>query len=116
MFHWAVKSPNIQALKTLHKQATTAIINTAVSQHLRLPLHPLSHCLSHCLSHFSQDNEGLTPLHWAVMCDQPAHIQMLLASTAADVSMRDAEGRTALTHAVLNSSSSCIKVLEGVLN
>ena len=32
VFHWAVKSPNIQALKTLHKQGTAAIINTAVSQ------------------------------------------------------------------------------------
>ena len=56
-----------------------------------------------------QDREGLTPLHWAVMCDQPSHVRLLLTSTSADVTLQDREGRTALNFAVLNFSPACIK-------
>lgn len=59
-----------------------------------------------------QDQEGLTPLHWAVMCDQTVHIQQLLTRTDADVRIQDKEGRTPLNYAVLNFSPSCIKVKE----
>ena len=59
-----------------------------------------------------QDQEGLSPLHWAVMCDQAAHVRVLLTSTPADVRIQDNEGRTPLNYAVLNFSPSCIKVRE----
>lgn len=59
-----------------------------------------------------QDQEGLSPLHWAVMCDQAAHARVLLTSTPADVRIQDNEGRTPLNYAVLNFSPSCIKVRE----
>ena len=101
MFHWAVKSPNIHCLKALQRQATPTIVNTAVSS-------PLS--TSAMFPLVSQDKYGLTPLHWAVLCNQPVHTHLLLTSTAADITIRDREGRTALTHAILSSSSACIKV------
>ena len=47
------------------------------------------------------------------MSDQPAHVQLFLTSTNADVSVADRDGRTALNFAVLNFSPSCIKVSEG---
>ena len=57
-----------------------------------------------------QDQEGLAPLHWAVMSDQATHIRILLISTPADSHIQDKEGRTPLNYAVLNFSPSCIKV------
>ena len=57
-----------------------------------------------------QDNEGLTPLHWAVMGDQASHIRILLTSTNADASQQDREGRTPLNYAILSFSPSSIKV------
>ena len=57
-----------------------------------------------------QSNEGLTPLHCAVMCNQPEHIKVLLSSTDASVKSKDGEGRTPLTYAVLVGSPQCIKV------
>ena len=59
-----------------------------------------------------QDQEGLSPLHWAVMCDQAAHARVLLTSTPADVRIQDNEGKTPLNYAVLIFSPSCIKVRE----
>ena len=58
-----------------------------------------------------QNNEGLTPLHWAVMCDQDAHIHIFLSSTQVDAAAQDPNGRTPLNYAILNFSPNCIKVL-----
>ena len=59
---------------------------------------------------FSQDKDCLTPLHWAIMSDQAAHVKMLLNTDRVDVSMQDSDGRAALNYAVLNFSPSCIRV------
>lgn len=95
LFHWAVKSPNIQCLKLLCKYATPGIANTPT-------------------------NEGLTPLHCAVMCNQAEHIKVLLSSTDASVTSMDNEGRTPLTYAVLVRSPQCMKAIlshnEDVIN
>ena len=88
---------------------TAAPCHTHYCQHCRRPAILIMSCV-HAFPHHTQDNKGLTPLHWAVLCNQPAHTHLLLTSTAADISIQDLEGRTALTHAVLNTSSSCIKV------
>eukprot|EP00731_Ephydatia_muelleri_P027983 Em0019g856a len=88
LFHWAVKSPNVQCLKLLCKYATPGIAS--------IP-----------------SNEGLTPLHCAVMCNQPEHIKVLLSSTDASVKSKDGEGRTPLTYAVLVGSPQCIKAILG---
>jgi len=55
------------------------------------------------------DGEGLSALHWAVMCDNDTHIRLLLSSTDANAYITDREGRTALNYAVLNYSPHCIK-------
>lgn len=53
----------------------------------------------------------MTPLHWAVMCEQHQHIVTLLSSIpATNVNARDPKGRTALNYAVLLFSPICIKV------
>ena len=61
------------------------------------------------------DSEGLSALHWAVMCDNDAHIRVLLSSTDANAYITDREGRTALNYAVLNYSPHCIKVQDAFL-
>ena len=58
----------------------------------------------------SQDNESLSPLHWAVMCEQPDHIRHFLSFPSVDVSVQDCKGRIPLVYAVLNFSPACIKV------
>ncbi|XP_006891603.1 PREDICTED: ankyrin repeat domain-containing protein 55 [Elephantulus edwardii] len=46
-----------------------------------------------------QDNEGMTPLHWAAFHNQPQHTQMLLKK-GADPSLVDKDSKTALHWAV----------------
>ena len=58
----------------------------------------------------SQDNDGLTCLHWAVMSDQAEYIRLLLTTTEADSNPLDKDGRGPLNYAVLNSSPNCIRV------
>ena len=55
--------------------------------------------------------EGLTPLHWAVMCEQHQHISTLLSCVpTTNVCAQDHKGRTSLNYAVLLFSPICIKV------
>ena len=55
--------------------------------------------------------EGLTPLHWAVMCEQHQHISTLLSCVpTTNVCAQDCKGRTPLNYAVLLFSPICIKV------
>ena len=84
-FHWSCKSPDTKCLKLLCKYTKEGVADKV-------------------------DGEGLGALHWAVMCDNDAHIRLLLSSTDASASITDREGRTALNYAVLNYSPHCIKV------
>jgi ankyrin repeat protein len=88
VFHWAMKTPNVTCLKHLCKcTATFDMENKA-------------------------DTEGLTPLHWAVLCEQPQHIYTLLSSLpSAQISLPDPKDRTPLNYAVLNFSLGCIKAI-----
>ena len=83
-FHWSCKAPDTKCLKLLCKFTKEGVADKA-------------------------DGEGLTALHWAVMCDNDAHIRVLLSSTDANASITDREGRTPLNFAALNYSPHCIK-------
>ena len=84
-FHWSCKSPDTKCLKLLCKHSKEGVADKV-------------------------DGEGLSALHWAVMCNNDAHIRLLLSSTDANANITDREGRTALNYAVLNYSPHCIKV------
>eukprot|EP00047_Mylnosiga_fluctuans_P022700 m.124605 g.124605 ORF g.124605 m.124605 type:complete len:1235 (-) comp9354_c0_seq1:147-3851(-) len=58
----------------------------------------------------AQDNEHVTALHWAVLCQHAEHTLHLLKA-GADVTVVDTEGRTALHYAVSNDNARCLRVL-----
>ena len=65
------------------------------------------------------DNEQLTPLHWAVQCEHPRHVELLLEHQA-DAGAIDRLGRTALHYCVSANALECLQVLlerdSGLLN
>uniref|UniRef100_A0A1X7TX49 Uncharacterized protein n=1 Tax=Amphimedon queenslandica TaxID=400682 RepID=A0A1X7TX49_AMPQE len=70
---------------------------------------PNALCLKVLCKH---DMEGLTPLHWAVMCEQHQHISTLLSCVpTTNVCAQDRKGRTPLNYAVLLFSPICIKAI-----
>lgn len=86
-FHWSARLSNIKCLQLLGScSVSAAVIN-------------------------QQDIELLTPLHWAVMCNNDQHARYLLKKLKADASLQDAEGRTALMYAVASRASESIDVL-----
>ena len=56
-----------------------------------------------------RDDEGLTALHWAVMCDHAAHCALLLQNQG-DITVGDNEGRTPVHYAVSRKLLSCLQV------
>ena len=114
-------SPSHAHTSTLHAHTSPSHAHTSPHMHTppphmnTPPPHmytppPHMHTLPPCAHLPFQDQEGLAPLHLAVMCDQATHIRILLTSTPADAHIQDKEGRTPLNYAVLNFSPSCIKV------
>lgn len=83
--HWSTKHESTKCLDLLLRVATPGIIN-------------------------AQDNEQVTALHWAVLCQHPEHTQHLI-KVGADPRIVDMEGRTALHYAVSNTTARCLKVL-----
>ena len=59
----------------------------------------------------STDDQGYTPLHWAMACNHPTIVTKLLArpETRLDITDSDA-GWTGLHHACRNNSAACISV------
>ncbi|XP_010384764.1 ankyrin repeat domain-containing protein 55 [Rhinopithecus roxellana] len=72
--HAATAEPNVRLLTVLLQQSNLSEIN-------------------------HQDNEGMTPLHWAAFHNQPQHTQMLLKK-GADPTLVDKDFKTALHWAV----------------
>lgn len=85
VFHWSAAASGCECLRLLVAKAAKEIIN-------------------------EKDRNQLTALHWAVMCEHHAHIQVMIREGHASVDVQDSEGRTPLNYAVLNYSSNCIKV------
>ena len=96
-----MKTPLIQCLKLLCRHLRMGVENRPVYASLQ--------CCRHYLISL-QDNEGLSPLHWAVMCEQVDHIRYILRIPSVDASVQDSKGRSPLVYAVLNYSPACIKV------
>ena len=67
--------------------------------------------LEHGASLEARDNLGRTPLHAAVLFEDPQTVRTLLAA-GADVHARDGDGKTALELARASGDEECVKILE----
>jgi ankyrin repeat protein len=83
--HWACKLKRPDVLEMLLKSSFLALTNR-------------------------RDDEGLTPLHWAVMCDHTAHVELLL-SHQGNATVGDLQGRTCLHYAVTRSAVACLQLI-----
>lgn len=81
--HWATKLRRVDCLDYLLRCAYRVVVNL-------------------------KDEENLTAMHWATMCDHGPHVRRLLEAQA-DVSIGDGEGRTALHYAVSRNALSCLE-------
>jgi ankyrin repeat protein len=83
--HWATKLKRMDCLELLLRCAYRVVVN-------------------------KKDEEQLTALHWAVMCDNAGHAHALIKSQA-DPTVGDGEGRTPLHYAVSRGAMSCMHLL-----